>query len=171
MWISVSPVTVVMRSTTRACDCNTSGIDIEHENTDGRREQESGTVKPELVTFLSENSCMLLGLFFLILVAEEYHTTERDVREHRFLFILFEFCSAYGTVGLSMSAMPWSRSGKWSIFAKVCLMLVMLLGRLRGLPTSIDPTFQFETSGTNPNDRLGTCTHIGSPKDDDSSDE
>merc|ERR1711879_832396 len=88
-----------------------------------------------------------MGLFFLILIAEENHTSREDVRDRRFLYIVFEFCSAYGTVGLSMSGGAYSRSGEWAPLAKLTLMTVMFMGRLRGLPESIDPTLQMrETS-------------------------
>merc|ERR1712151_1333533 len=55
-----------------------------------------------------------------------------------------------------MSDEAYFRSGNWSTPAQVILMLVMFLGRLRGLPDSIDPAVRFSTeqpeepiSGTN----------------------
>jgi Trk-type K+ transport system membrane component len=114
-----------------------------------QQEKDAAILQAQLTGFMSQNSTMLLLLFFLILLAEEYTTSEHDVREHRFLFILFEFCSAYGTVGLSMSDEAASRSGRWSWPAKCSLIAVMFLGRLRGLPDSIDPAFNFcKLSGT-----------------------
>jgi len=141
MWISVCPMVVVMRSTNRAE--RTTGYYTA--SAEQQQEKDAAILQAQLTGFMSQNSTMLLLLFFLILLAEEYTTSEHDVREHRFLFILFEFCSAYGTVGLSMSDEAASRSGKWSWPAKCSLMAVMFLGRLRGLPDSIDPAFHFGT--------------------------
>lgn len=106
--------------------------------------KEEPKVKNQMKAFMSQNSALLGGLFFLILLSEQYANSDRTiVFRNQFVLILFEFCSAYGTVGLSMSAKPWSFSGKYCIPAKLFLMLVMFLGRLRGLPSSIDPAVSF----------------------------
>jgi len=145
MWISVCPMVVVMRSTNRV-DRTTKYYNDPAEH---QQAKDAAFLQSQLTGFMSQYSTILLLLFFLILLAEEYATSEHDVREHRFLFILFEFCSAYGTVGLSMSDEAASRSGRWSWPAKCSLMAVMFLGRLRGLPDSIDPAFNFgKLSGT-----------------------
>ena len=54
--------------------------------------------------------------------------------------VLFEIVSAYGCVGLSVGypGVPASFSAVWAPLAKVFLLTVMFLGRLRGLPFSID---------------------------------
>mmetsp|Transcript_33679 Transcript_33679/g.85104 ORF Transcript_33679/g.85104 Transcript_33679/m.85104 type:complete len:111 (+) Transcript_33679:2-334(+) len=80
---------------------------------------------------------------FCILTFEEYHYSEEFIRDSQFLYIVFEFCSAYGTSGLSMSSGAASLCRSWCPQAKVLLMVVMFLGRVRGLPESIDPTFSF----------------------------
>merc|ERR1712139_673655 len=38
----------------------------------------------------------------------------------------------------------WSECGNWHYVSKCALMLVMFVGRLRGLPSSIEPTVRFE---------------------------
>jgi len=138
MWISICPVIVVMRSTANRF----SGTRLEYSSAIDKGQHQEAVLKNQLQTFLSENSFLLLSLLFLILLGEEYADTEEVIRESRFMKILFEFASAYGTVGLSMSSEPWSACGNWTTFSKVCLMPVMLLGRLRGLPESIDPVVQ-----------------------------
>merc|ERR1711972_239060 len=95
-----------------------------------QEERDAADVRTQMKAFLSQNSFPLVGLFFLILISEEWKTGKKDVRERRFLFILFEFCSAYGTVGLSMSSQAWACSGEWCGAARACLMAVMFLGRL-----------------------------------------
>ncbi|CAI5490133.1 unnamed protein product [Closterium sp. Naga37s-1] len=80
------------------------------------------------------------------------------------------YLSAYGNVGLSLGnscptsnpdctdAPPYSFSGSWSVLSKLIVILVMLLGRHRGLPVLLltllpfllpsFPTFQFYPAGT-----------------------
>lgn len=141
MWISICPVIVVMRSTGPTAN---RSVKLEYSSaiTKSSLPADQGVLKNQLQTFLSENSVLLLSLLFLILLGEEYATTTENVRESRFMRIIFEFCSAYGTVGLSMSSQPWSECGNWTVTSKLCLMVVMLMGRLRGLPESIDPVVQ-----------------------------
>jgi hypothetical protein len=86
---------------------------------------------------------VLIMIFFLILLARQAGSTTSTVSRD-FLFVLFEFCSAYGTAGLSMSNQAYSASADWGPWAQVLLMLVMVMGRLRGLPDAIDQTFMLE---------------------------
>lgn len=54
--------------------------------------------------------------------------------------IIFEIISAYGCVGISVG-IPWnaySFCGTWHLTSKLVLCAVMLRGRHRGLPVSID---------------------------------
>eukprot|EP00929_Paragymnodinium_shiwhaense_P074428 TRINITY_DN38091_c0_g1_i1.p1 TRINITY_DN38091_c0_g1~~TRINITY_DN38091_c0_g1_i1.p1 ORF type:complete len:638 (+),score=45.51 TRINITY_DN38091_c0_g1_i1:98-2011(+) len=150
MWVSVCPVVVVMRSTTRTAGRASSQLALGRMLEVEQREKDKEEMQQQLSSFMSENSVLLLVLFFLVLLGEEHSHTggsqvddSGEVVEDRFLRILFEFASAYGTVGLSMSSKPWSASGAWCPTSQLCLMVVMLLGRLRGLPESIDPTVRF----------------------------
>eukprot|EP00913_Durusdinium_trenchii_P028590 g26813.t1 len=54
--------------------------------------------------------------------------------------VLFEILSAYGTCGLSLGYenQTFSFSGVWSDASQMLLVATMILGRLRGLPDSID---------------------------------
>lgn len=58
--------------------------------------------------------------------------------------ILFELASAYGTVGLTLGYPNYvpSFSGKFRPFSKLVVMAVMMAGRHRGFPDSIDQAFQ-----------------------------
>jgi len=62
--------------------------------------------------------------------------------------VVFEVISAYGTVGLSLSfrRSPASFSGSWTRASQLLLIFAMVLGRLRGLPDSIDPSVSFTMS-------------------------
>ncbi|KAK0123733.1 hypothetical protein ONS95_008741 [Cadophora gregata] len=57
---------------------------------------------------------------------------------------IFEVFSAYANIGLSMglSDQSYSLSGSWHWFSKVCLLYLMLQGRHRPLPNSIDRAIQ-----------------------------
>merc|ERR1712232_1005511 len=94
-------------------------------------------VRAQASAFMGGSYGILIFLFFCILVCEP------DKKSHHFLRVMFECCSAWGTVGLSMAKTPWSLSGDLYPVSKICIMVVMFMGRLRGLPDSIDPSVSF----------------------------
>jgi len=55
--------------------------------------------------------------------------------------VIFEIVSAYGTVGFSLGYpdTPYSYSGTWTTLSKLVIIVIMFLGRHRGLPSSDDP--------------------------------
>jgi len=150
MWISVSPVVVLMRSTMwrtpSSGRATARSLEMIKSGTPQREEREAGAVMSQLSAFMSENTGALMLLLFLILFTEEMAEGQAAIRRDRFMSIVFEFCSAYGTVGLSMNPgdLPSSCSGRWSPVSKVLLMVVMFMGRMRGLPDNIDPTFRLD---------------------------
>merc|ERR1712203_889134 len=73
-------------------------------------------------------------------MGSEQSRTGAKMSELGFLPMLIEFCSAFGGVGLSMASTPEATSGSWHWSGKLALVVVMLLGRLRGLPDAIDPS-------------------------------
>lgn len=81
----------------------------------------------------------LFVAFFCISIAEKTKI-QGDQLEFTMFKILFEIVSAYGNVGFSLGyrGTLTAFSTQWNPFSKVVLMLVMLLGRQRGLPESID---------------------------------
>lgn len=175
MWISTSPVVVAIRSTRETMPGRAlHGIDNydlggAHRHVEYKDEAHLRSPRHQLMVFMSENSVALVLLFFGILAFEKQQfdgnpdTRGGARRADNFLVMLFEFCSAWGTVGLSMAATPWSASGDWSVGAQLCLMMVMFLGRLRGLPESIDPSVSFISaeSGKRPSQQeVGERTDI-----------
>lgn len=94
---------------------------------------------------LNREAPLLLLALFVISIAEGEH-----IQQDRYSAagaalslwpIIFEIASAYGTVGLSLGypGSPLSLSAKFSTFSKLVVMLIMMAGRHRGLPVSIDP--------------------------------
>mmetsp|Transcript_129167 Transcript_129167/g.257880 ORF Transcript_129167/g.257880 Transcript_129167/m.257880 type:complete len:666 (-) Transcript_129167:26-2023(-) len=138
MWISSCPVVSIIRATIRV-----KGQVYQTYYDGSLKEQQSrdaSEVKDQLRGFMGQDAVHLMLLFYGILVFEQY--IRKDMLDH--LEIVFEFCSAYGTVGLSMTSTARAVSASWFWPAKVCILLVMFLGRLRGLPRSIDPAVQFQ---------------------------
>jgi len=101
-------------------------------------------VQTKSKTFAAEvrDRCMadlwLLGISLFIMAAFEGD----HIREGRFTIfsLIFEVCSSYGTVGLSLGfpGKQTSLSGGFRPVSKVAIIVVMLAGRHRGLPRSID---------------------------------
>jgi len=129
MYISISPVVVATR-TTQVSDEPEYDIEGNHIHV-----QEDFTQKRmQLAKFMGNNCIVLVILFFCIL------HTEADLAQTHFVWMVFEFCSAWGTSGMTMSPKGYAFSGDWSQWGKTFLMIVMFMGRLRGLPHSIDPS-------------------------------
>lgn len=81
-----------------------------------------------------------IALAVFIITSIETGQFERDPVVFATFNVVFEVVSAYGCVGIS-TGVPWntySFSGAWHIASKLVLCAVMLRGRHRGLPVSID---------------------------------
>ncbi|CAI7815042.1 unnamed protein product, partial [Closterium sp. NIES-54] len=98
---------------------------------------------------LLRDSAMLFMALLVICLIESANITN-DISNFNIFNIAFELISGYGNVGLSLGytcppeagpscvSPPYSFSGVWSPWSKLVLVLVMLLGRHRGLPDNID---------------------------------
>lgn len=83
--------------------------------------------------------CVIIP-WYLITAIEGYH-------QGNFSFnVLFEIISGYGTVGLSVSYSNASFSAQWSVPSKLVVIFVMLMGRHREMPDTIDAAFHDEVS-------------------------
>jgi Trk-type K+ transport system membrane component len=82
----------------------------------------------------------LLAIAIFAITAIETGQFERDPVNFSTFNIIFETVSAYGCVGISVG-IPWNNysfCGTWHLASKLILCAVMLRGRHRGLPVSID---------------------------------
>lgn len=145
MFVSVSPVVVVMRATA----VRFSSMVSHRPTAEEKEDEDAGQLKNQLSYFMRQNTLLLVAIILAILYIEEWNQTKSDRGQGEFLVTLFEFCSAYGGVGLSMARGSYARSGDWLAPAKLLIMLVMILGRLRELPASIDPTWAVDLNEDN----------------------
>ncbi|CAD7968174.1 unnamed protein product [Amoebophrya sp. A25] len=146
---------------------STSGSCSEIDITGKAEGVEDDTVEPNSIRaqawhYLGQDVSALLLLTFSICLAERHRFRQAsdagDADSYRynvFFKFLYEIVSAYGTVGLSLGggsavnlARECSFSGSWTPTAKLLLCLVMLLGKLRGLPDSIDPSVKIHANTT-----------------------
>ncbi|CAI5473324.1 unnamed protein product [Closterium sp. Yama58-4] len=98
---------------------------------------------------LLRDSALLFIALLVICLIESANITN-DISNFNIFNIAFELISGYGNVGLSLGytcppeagpdcvSPPYSFSGVWNPWSKLVLVLVMLLGRHRGLPDNID---------------------------------
>lgn len=77
---------------------------------------------------------------FCICVAEAGKIADTSIPAFSVFSVLFEVVSAYGNVGLSLGypTVSTSLSGKFTIFSKLVICVMMIRGRHRGLPYKLD---------------------------------
>lgn len=91
---------------------------------------------------------IFLGLF-IICIAEGGKLTDRPM-DFTVFKVLFEIISAYGTVGLSLGYNGFNTSftGQFTTISKLVIIAMMIRGRHRGLPYSLDRAIML------PNDKM-----------------
>jgi Trk-type K+ transport system membrane component len=103
---------------------------------------EPPTLLVQTRNIISRDLPMLFVALVLITIAESSKIGLTDTTGRLGVWpIFFEVVSAFGTVGLSLGypGTPLSLSAVLTPFSKLVLIAVMLAGRHRGLPSSIDP--------------------------------
>eukprot|EP00253_Pinus_taeda_P028542 PITA_28542 len=104
----------------------------------------------QLQKLLFHDSCCLIIAVIVICITER-ESISQDPLNYRIVNIVFEVVSAYGNVGISMGyscslfrkltinseahceQVAYSLSGKWSSKGKIVIILVMFVGRLKGV--------------------------------------
>jgi len=106
--------------------------------------------------YLTQDVTYLIVIMFLICCIEQEQfalsssnpspNTDGIYSDFTFFKVLFELASAYGTCGLSLGFrnQAMSFSGVWAPSSQLLLIVAMVLGRLRGLPDSIDPSVRVQ---------------------------
>lgn len=104
---------------------------------------------------------IFLGLF-IICICEG--TKIKDVTDLGFtgFTVLFEVVSAYGTVGMSMGYddVNTSLSGKFTTISKLIIIAMMIRGRHRGLPYSVDRAIILPSDEMHRKDDAVTRSHL-----------
>ncbi|KJE95905.1 hypothetical protein CAOG_006299 [Capsaspora owczarzaki ATCC 30864] len=148
MYISVSPIAVAVRNSGLDGTVSSSRKTVLDRNVMGDVEEReagrssSNTITSQAKRVMTQDSIFLF-LAYLIIVSIETDHLEEDVSFTLFK-ILFDIISGYGTVGLSLGypGVPFAFCGVWHPVSKLVLLLVMILGRQRNLPDSIDKAVQ-----------------------------
>lgn len=156
MFVATTPTTVTMRFS-----AHTHPEDPQHPELDitGRAEgieedviQVNNSLRSQARRYLTQDITYLVIIIFFICCIEKeqfqssatqgFQGSDGIYADFTFFKVLFELISAYGTCGLSLGFRnePWSFSGEWQPSSQFLLIIAMILGRLRGLPDSIDPS-------------------------------
>lgn len=171
MYISTSPTVVIMRYSaerSEASELDISGRPEGHDHVDYGPGGSGETVQSQARRYLTQHTTYLVLATFFILcferdnlhkqitsscVAREAAAATLEYGDFSVFKVMFEVASAYGTVGLSLGfrSSPASFSGAWSRVSQLILVSVMIVGRLRGLPDSIDPSVAFSMKITGKN--------------------
>lgn len=139
MFIASCPLAATMRATAM----NGSLLSDSDSNKLEQRERYENTIMAQMNAFSSAHAFPLFVTLFLMILSEEYNSSRKYMREVEFLPMLFELCSAYGTVGLSMTGTATSRSAGWCRRTQFLVIVVMVLGRIRMFPGATDPPVQW----------------------------
>eukprot|EP00898_Chlorokybus_atmophyticus_P002960 jgi/Chlat1/3665/Chrsp24S03855 len=106
---------------------------------------------------LLRDTVLLFMSIFVICIIEKPQFDRHDPYFQVFA-VLFEIISAYGNVGLTLGypTVVYTFAGTWHALSKLVLILIILLGRHRGLPEDIDRALQLPKSDSGPNTSLRT---------------
>ncbi|KAM0421389.1 hypothetical protein ACHAPT_010743 [Fusarium lateritium] len=97
-------------------------------------------ISQQMYRQFTRNDTLALMLAALLITTIESGQFRRDPVHYSVFNVMFEVTSAYGCVGVSVGLpdADYSFSGGWHAASKVILCAVMLRGRHRGLPDTID---------------------------------
>lgn len=139
MYISVLPLAISIRRT-NVYEEQSLGVYLKSDEVDnGVEDSPKNFVGTHLRNQLSFDLWFIFLGLFIICIAEG---SQLDQNNYRFTVftILFEIISAYGTVGLSLGYpnIDQSFSYKFTTISKLVIIAMMIRGRHRGLPYTLD---------------------------------
>ncbi len=118
-WISTTPVTVLMNSTVRKQ--HIKGDEEIHQDDAARFHRDRASTKDQMKNIMTDGMPLLFLLLMVMLVIEDNNPGNPFDAGTRLMHIVYEFASAYGTVGLSMSSQVWSDSYYWTRYSQAAL--------------------------------------------------
>ncbi|KAG7663751.1 TRK1 [[Candida] subhashii] len=140
MYISVLPLAISIRRT-NVYEEQSLGVYAKHEDNNENNIESTTTnyVGTHLRNQLSYDLWYVFLGLFVICLAEGDRLRLQDYRFSVFA-VLFEIISAYGTVGMSLGypTINASLSGEFNVLSKLVIIAMMIRGRHRGLPYTID---------------------------------
>ncbi|GME97930.1 unnamed protein product [Ambrosiozyma monospora] len=172
MYISVLPLAISIRRT-NVYEEQALGIYLDGEKVDEPESNETTDDQkssPKKMNFISTHLrkqlsfdlwFIFLGLF-VICICEKKKLTKGDPNFGIFQ-ILFEIVSAYGTVGLSLGypGVDTSFCSQFTVVSKLVIIAMMIRGRHRGLPYSIDRAIMLNTDNVNHRDAIQMNQTLG----------
>eukprot|EP01121_Diplochlamys_sp_Union-15-3_P020319 TRINITY_DN78_c0_g4_i1.p1 TRINITY_DN78_c0_g4~~TRINITY_DN78_c0_g4_i1.p1 ORF type:complete len:518 (-),score=45.40 TRINITY_DN78_c0_g4_i1:91-1644(-) len=143
MYISPYPIALSIRSSNETETKETVFYDTALEET-------SNAYRTDLMyqaIYLVSRDLAWLVLALLIICVAEKDKIESQGPDFSIFKIIFEIVSGYGTVGLSLGwrDSPLSLSGQFTVVSKLVVILLMIIGRHRILPHSVDRAVQLDT--------------------------
>ncbi|KAJ6264478.1 hypothetical protein Dda_0624 [Drechslerella dactyloides] len=153
MYIGVYPVVITIRRSNEYLERSLGiyeGDDKEKDDDDTIYECSRDAKKPMLTFCASQIKAQLSNdLWFLVfgiwvIIVIEAKRIEADPKYFSIFNIIFEAVSGYGTVGVSTGypGVNYSFAGEFKPLSKLVMCVIMLRGRHRGLPISLDSAVQ-----------------------------
>lgn len=155
MYISVLPLAISIRRT-NVYEEQSLGVYLRDENhEDVPDDSPRNFVGAHLRNQLSFDLWFIFLGLFIICIAEGGKLDNNDYRFSVFS-VLFEVISAYGTVGLSLgyTDVNTSLSGQFTSLSKLVIIAMMVRGRHRGLPYSLDRAIMLPDKQMEKRDRV-----------------
>jgi len=137
MYVSAYPVALSVRKSSTVKEEEIS----DWNDVDAAKKYRTGVFLQAKHLIVRDAVYVIGGLFVICIVEGARIQTQSEFTIWK---IIFECVTAYGTVGISLGwpGSPVSFSGQFETFAKLVICLLMLMGRHRGLPESIDRAVQ-----------------------------
>lgn len=139
MYVSVYPVTLSIRQSNTYQDRE---IGMYRPTEDSPLVKRSDVVLQARKLFFDDIFWLFIAMFCILWI--EGDIIANNPKEMPIFHVIFEIFSAYGCVGYSLGypGVMYSLSGIWQTGSKLIIIAIMLLGRHRGLPDSIDHAVQ-----------------------------
>lgn len=154
MYISVLPLAISIRRT-NVYEEQSLGIYATNNEHNSEKENKRNFVGSHLRNQLSFDLWFIFLGLFIVCIAEEAKLKKNDIRFTIFS-VLFEIISAYGTVGLSLGYpnVDESLSLQFTTVSKLVIIAMMIRGRHRGLPYSLDRAIMLPSDDMQRRDKM-----------------
>ncbi|CDO94765.1 unnamed protein product [Kluyveromyces dobzhanskii CBS 2104] len=166
MYVSVMPLAISIRRT-NVYEEQSLGVygNAEQNENDGSEKSTRNFIGAHLRRQLSFDLWyMFLGLF-IICICEGPEIQNANKPSFTIFQCLFEVVSAYGTVGLSLGYPGTSQSfsAQFTVISKLVIIAMLIRGRHRGLPYTLDRAIILPSAKLKENDLLHEITHSRKP--------